>query len=150
TIRRWRAKGWKPPAPAKIEILPPDQPIATRGHALANLLVTVAIGIGILALAINGQTGWHYGVTPLAAMTFAAMAVAGNTLAIFLPSAASHLWHSRHAVLAIAAWVVWCAAAGLALFAALGFVERNVSDTAAGRRAVVSMASASTDQRTAA
>jgi hypothetical protein len=50
----------------------------------------------------------------------------------------------------VAAWVVWSAAAGLAPFASLGFVERNVSDTVAGRRAVAVAAASITEQRTAA
>ena len=116
----------------------------------AGVLILVAIGIAILALVINAQTGWHFGTTPLAAVTFAAMATAGDLLAIVLPSAAARLWHSRHRVLAMAAWVVWSTAAGLAVLASLGFVERNVSDTAAGRRAVVATAAAVTEQRTAA
>jgi hypothetical protein len=100
TIRRWRAKGWAPVIPDAIRILPQDQSVPTAaqgsGRTLAALLIIVAIGIAILALAINGQTGWHFGTTPLAAVTFAAMAVAGDLLAIVLLSAAGLLWRTRH------------------------------------------------------
>ncbi len=47
----------------------------------------------------------------------------------------------------MAAWGTWSAAATLAVLASLGFVERHVSDTAAGRAAIVTTASAATDQR---
>jgi hypothetical protein len=153
TIRRWRAKGWQPPTHAAIEILAPDQHVAS-GHApcrsMATVLIIVASGIAALALTINAQFGHWLGATPLAAVTFAAMAVAADLLAIVLPSAAGHLWHARHRLLAIAGWLVWSAAAALAIFASLGFVERNVSDTAAGRRAVVTAAVVTNDQRTSA
>ena len=108
----------------------------------------VAIGIAMLALVINGQFGHSLGTTPLAAATFAAMATAADLLAIVLPSAASRLWHARHCVMAMAAWVVWSAAAGLAVLASLGFVERNVSDTVAGRQAVVRAAASLAKRRT--
>ena len=89
TIRRWRAKGWAPVAPDAIKILPKDQSVPTAaqgsGRTLATLLIIVAIGIAGLALVINAQTGWHFGTTPLAATTFAAMATAGDLLAIVLP-----------------------------------------------------------------
>jgi len=107
----------------------------------------VSIGIAGLALVINAQFGHGLGTTPLAAATFAGLAVAADALAIFLPAVASRLWHSHHRVLALAAWAVWCAAAGLAVLASLGFVEMNTSDTAAGRRALVTAAAASIDQR---
>ena len=38
---------------------------------VAALLVAIAMGITTLALAINGQTGWRFGATPLASVTFA-------------------------------------------------------------------------------
>src|SRR5262249_15804023 len=51
TIRRWRAKGWAPPAPAAIRILPQDQLVPTLahppGHRLSFVLIVVAIGIAI-------------------------------------------------------------------------------------------------------
>ena len=150
TIRRWRAKGWKPPAQASIEIVQPVQRVATCGHPLAALLILLAISIAVLALVINAQTGWHFGTTPLAAVTFAAMATAGDLLAIVLPSAAARLWHSHHRVMAMAAWVVWSTAAGLAVLASLGFMERNVSDTAASRQAIVTAAASFAEQRTSA
>jgi len=154
TIRRWRAKGWAPPAPAAIRILPQDQSVPTLahppGHRLSFVLIVVAIGIAILALVINGQFGHSLGTTPMAAVTFMGLAVAADVLAIALPTTAAALWHARHRMLAMAAWVVWSAAASLAVFASLGFVERNVSDTAAGRQAVVTSAASFAEQRTSA
>src|SRR5689334_15550342 len=68
TIRRWRAKGWAPPAPAALRILPQDQsvpiPPSPPGRTLALPLIIVACGIAILALTINAQTGFHFGTTP--------------------------------------------------------------------------------------
>jgi hypothetical protein len=114
------------------------------------LIILVAVGVAGLALVINAQTGYHLGTTPIAAATFMCLAVGVDLLAIFLPAAASRLWNQQHRFLAVGAWGVWAAATSLAVLATLGFVERNVSDTAAGRRAIVTTASAATDQRSAA
>jgi len=153
TIRRWRAKGWTPPTTATIEIVEPSQlasiPSTLHGRSLSALLIVVAAAIAGLALVINAQFGHGLGTTPLAAVTFAAMAVVGDLLAVMLPTAAGRLWHACHRGLAVAAWFVWSAAAALAILASLGFVEQNVSDTAAGRRVLVATAAASTNQRTA-
>src|SRR5262245_28748898 len=115
TIRRRIARGWTPP---RVEILPPVPPSVhapstpwTPGPAI---LTIIALAIGALALIINGQTGWRFGTTPLASVTFAGLSLAGDLLAIVLPSAAGVLWHARRRVLATAAWMTWSVAATLA------------------------------------
>jgi hypothetical protein len=136
------------PDPARVTIMPPEPVVSTRWTRV--ILILVAIGIGALALIINGQTGWHFGTTPLASFTFAGLAVAADLLAMVLPGAAVALWHAHHRLLAIGAWLTWPLATGLAMLASLGFIELNVSDTAAGRQAIVTTATATADQRTAA
>jgi hypothetical protein len=155
TIRRWERNGWTPPA---VEVLPLEPVTATTVHPASRgghswtsgILVLTGLSIGALAIAINVQQGMHLGVTPAASWTFAAMSAATDVLALVLPTAAAGLWRARRPVLASTAWTVWTVAAALALLASLGFVERNVSDTAAGRQAAVNMTGAVTDQRSAA
>src|SRR5262245_13143330 len=155
TIRRRIAGGWTPP---HVEVLPPEPATATSVHPPSTpgrpwasiVLVTTALGIGALAIAINIQQGLHLGATPAASWTFAGMAMAADVLALALPSGAVALWHARRPFLATMAWTSWALAASLAVMASLGFIERNISDTTAGRAAVVTMAEATTDQRTAA
>ncbi len=113
------------------------------------VLVTVAIGIAALALAINGQTGWRFGTTLLASITFAGLSLASDLLAIVLPSAAVALWHGRRPLLATAARTTWIVAAALAWMASLGFAELHISDTATGRQAIVATSVAAADQRKA-
>jgi hypothetical protein len=156
TIRRRLAKGWQPPQQLRVhdqrgivEVLPPCPAAARRWPGVAVALIAISIGIAVLALAINGQTGWRFGTTPLASITFAGLSLAGDLLAIVLPSAAVALWHGRRPLLATAAWTTWTVAAALAWMASLGFAELHISDTAAGRRDIVATSVAVADQRKA-
>src|SRR5262245_10358179 len=111
TIRRRLARGWTPP---RVEILlpaPPSVHPSTPWTPGAAILTIIALAIAGLALFINGQTGWRFGTTPLASITFAGLSLAGDLLAIVLPSAAAALWHARRPVLATAAWLTWTVAA---------------------------------------
>jgi hypothetical protein len=156
TIRRRLAAGWQPSRSggphgsrslanlvANVEIIPPS----TRGHPwTASVLVVVAFGIAALAVAINAQTGWSFGTSPMARFTFAGVSVAADILAVILPAAAVALWSYRRPVLATLAWTTWTAVAALAVLATLGFVERHVGDSAAGRAAIVTTATVTADQ----
>ncbi len=75
--------------------------------------------------------------------------MAGDLLAIVLPSTAIALWHGRRPVLATAAWTTWMVAAALAWMGSLGFNELHISDTAARRQAIVATSVAAADQRSA-
>src|SRR5262249_34617000 len=112
---------------ARLRVLPPAA--RTSWTLGAAILTAIALAIGVLALGINGQTGWRFGTDPLAAWTFAGLSVAADALAITLPAAAVALWHAGRRVLALAAWIV----AGLALtgaaLASLGFAELHFGDT---------------------
>jgi hypothetical protein len=113
------------------------------------ILIILALLIGALALAINAQTGWRFGTTPLAALTFASLSVAVDGLAIALPAAAIALWHADRRVLALAAWIVCGAAVVGATLASLGFAQLHFGDTAAGRASIVAKMNAVADQRAA-
>ena len=130
---------------ARVTVMPPRRQVSWS----AALLVFIALATAALALVINGQSGWRYGTTPLAAVTFAGLALAADLLAIVLPAAAVALWHSGRGGLAASAWTTWGVAASLAALATLGFVELNTADTSAGRQAIVASATAGTDQRNA-
>jgi hypothetical protein len=143
TVRRRLARGWvpTPSAPTNDAPLCPV-PLASRERTLgAFVLVGIAVAIGALALAINGQTGWRFGTTTLASATFAGLALTGDLLVLVLPAAAVALWHARRRVLAVSAWTTWTLAAGLAAVASLGFVELYTSDTAAVRQAIIATSS---------
>jgi hypothetical protein len=148
TIRRRIANGWTPPVGPQfvenVEILPPP---ASGRPVLAATLIALAIGIATLAVGINMQTGWHFGTSPVAAMTFSSLSVGADILALTLPATAAGLWHIQRRLLAVAAWAMWSLAATLAALASLGFVELHTSDTVAGRQAVVAMVAGATEQR---
>lgn len=142
TIRRRIAAGWRPPV---VEVLPPMA--STPGHGwTAGVLVATAAGIGALAIAVNAQAGFALGSTPMARTTFSGMAVAADALAFVLPAAAAALWSRRRPVMAAMAWATWTAVAVLAVLATIGFVERHIGDTAAGREAVIASATAASDR----
>src|SRR5262249_8996948 len=44
----------------------------------AVVLIIIAFAIATLALIINGQSGWRYGTTVLAAVTFAGLSLAAD------------------------------------------------------------------------
>jgi hypothetical protein len=134
------------PIAARVTIMPPRRPAPWT----SAVLVIIALAIAALALTINGQTGWRFGTTPLAAVTFTGLALAADLLAIILPAAAVALWHAGRGGLAASAWMTWIVAASLATLASLGFVELHTADTAAGRAAIVTTATLTADQRTAA
>src|SRR5262249_45904281 len=155
TIRRWLADG-KLPVPVEepqVELLEPE-PVQHVHRAstpwTSAVLVLLALVIGALALVINGQTGWRFGTTPLAAVTFAGLALAGDLLAIVLPATAGALWTIHRPLLAMLAPTTWTLCAALATLASLGFVELHTSDTAAGRAALVTASTTAVEQRTAA
>jgi hypothetical protein len=135
-----------PGRPGHLEVLPP---VAHSSSSGAAILIAVALAIGALALAINGQTGWRFGTTTFAAITFASLSVAADVLAITLPTAAVALWHARRKGLALAAWIVAGVALAGAALASLGFAELHFGDTAAGRHAIVMTSSTLADQRAA-
>src|SRR5262249_48549981 len=131
----------------RFEALPPAaRSLWTSGAAV---LTIIALAIGVLALVINGQTGWRFGTTPLAAWTFAGLSIAADALAITLPAVAVALWHAGRRRLPLTAWIVAGVAITCAALASLGFTELHFADTAAGRRAIVTTSSTLADQRTA-
>lgn len=129
------------PIPPRIEGPP------TRWTAGAVFLAGIALAIATLALFVNGQTGWAFGTTPLAAVTFAGLSLAADLLAIALPATAAALWGGRHRVLATTAWAVWMVAAAMATLASLGFAEMHIGDTAAGRQSVITTSASLATQR---
>ena len=143
TVRRRLARGWvpTPSAPTKNTPLSPI-PLPGSGRTLGIVVLAgIAVAIGALALAINGQTGWRFGTTTPASVTFAWLALGGDLLVLVLPAAAVALWHARRPVLAASAWTTWTVAAALAALASLGFVELYTSDTAAVRQAIIATSS---------
>jgi len=141
TVRRRLARGWVPTPSAPTKSAPLTPPVCGDRTLGMVVLVSIAVAIGILALAVNGQTGWRFGTTTLASVSFAGFALAGDLLVLVLPAAAVALWHARRPVLAVSAWATWTLAAALAALASLGFVELYTSDTAAERQAGIAMSS---------
>ena len=138
------ARPWVPP-----RVLPPEAPSDWGRLALIAVLALISFGVIALALFINGQTGWHFGTSSLASMTFMGLAIAGDVLAFVLPATVVALWHGRRRRLASMALLTCVAVSMLAVLNTLGFVELHTTDTAAGRQAIVTTASASTDRRNA-
>jgi hypothetical protein len=122
----------------------------TNGCGIGVVLMGTATAIAVLAITINAQTGWRLGTTPLAGMTLAGLSIAADILAIVLPSAAVALSWNRRWALAVGAWLTWSLAASMATLASVGFASLHISDTAAARAAIVSTATETSSQRTAA
>src|SRR6516164_8304388 len=141
SARRRLARGWVPTPSAPTKSAPLTPPVCGDRTLGMVVLVSIAVAIGILALAVNGQTGWRFGTTTLASVSFAGFALAGDLLVLVLPAAAVALWHARRPVLAVSAWATWTLAAALAALASLGFVELYTSDTAAVRQAIIATSS---------
>jgi hypothetical protein len=161
TIARRLQKGWAPSVSTQTAIDPKNldpidvaykcaPPGRKPGRKMGGVLIILAVAIAGLALIINGQTGFSYGTTPLAAGTFAGLSIAADLLAIVLPSAAVALWWNCRRILSASAWVVWGLAASMAMLASLGFASLHLGDTAAGRAAIVTTATAASDQRSSA
>lgn len=104
--------------------------------------------MGALAMAINAQTGWRFGTTPIDAGIFAGLSVLVDSWALVLPTKAVCLWRARRRVLSASAWVTWAAVTTMAVLATLAFASLNVEDTAAGRAAKVATATALAEKRT--
>jgi hypothetical protein len=136
---------------ATVEVTAPSAHTSERASWTlgAAILTIIAVLIGTLALVINAQTGWRFGTTPLAALTFACLSVAVDGLALALPAAAVGLWHAGRRVLSIAAWIVAGAAVVGATLASLGFAQLHFGDSAAGRAAIVANTNAVADRRAA-
>jgi hypothetical protein len=134
------------------ERVPQEAPHETRtsGRGVGVVLVATAFAIAALAIVINAQTGWRFGASPLASVTFAGLSVAADMLAIVLPSAAAALWWNRRRVLSVGAWATWVLATGMATLASIGFASLHISDTAAARAAAIATTTETTNQRNAA
>ena len=113
------------PIDARVTVMPPRRRVSWS----AMVLVIIAFAIAALALVINGQTGWRFGTTPLAAVTFAGLALAADMLAIVLPAAAVTLWHAGRRGLAASAWTTWIVAASLATLCVAGASSRRTPET---------------------
>lgn len=136
-------------AAATLHQMPQREARAT-GRGTGLVLMGTAAAIAGLAIVINAQTGWRFGTSPVASGTFAGLSIAADILAIVLPSAAVALWWNGRRTLSAGAWATWLLAASMATLASVGFASLHISDSAAGRAAIVSTAAETANRRNAA
>jgi hypothetical protein len=130
-----------PPAPAPIALPPLTIIAAPATAALApagSRLIAVIVGATALALAavglvLNANFAASLGQSGLAAVLLAAIGLAMDVMAVTLPTAASRLWHQRHPLAAVTAWLIWAGALAMMLLAGIGFASTNIGDAVAGR-----------------
>ena len=135
--------------PATVTLLEPDRH-GRPSRKTGAVLVILALVIAALALIINGQTGWRFGTTTLASATCAGLSVAADALAIILPSAAVGLWWDGRWTLSASAWATWMLAVTMAGLASIAFASLHMGDAGAARAAIVTTATETANQRTAA
>jgi hypothetical protein len=125
--------------PATTAVVLPAVPIAAPTVApTGSRLIAVIVGATALALAgvglvLNANFAASLGQTGLAAALLAAIGLAMDVLAVTLPTAASKLWHQRHPLAALTAWLIWAGALAMMLLAGIGFASTNIGDAVAGR-----------------
>jgi hypothetical protein len=156
TVRRRLANGWQPSDRPKIEILPPNQNVATDGHPVAthngsyitaSILALSALALGGIQLAIDAQYAGAFGRTPIEAMLQATQGVAIGLAAMMLPSVAAVLRHTGQPAWSRIAWAIWPGFLVLTVLAGMGFSAGGLSDTLAGRAASIEQAQSARDQR---
>jgi hypothetical protein len=119
------------------------------GWAGPLALAAVALFLALLGGAINFQAGHQMGTDAASRLTFAAIAVGADVLALAMPAAACALWHQRERISALVAWAVWAGTLALCLFGTFTFSTVHLADRAASRQAVVATASDLATQRAA-
>ena len=157
TIRRRLANGWQPSDNRQIEILPPNQNVATDGHPVAtrhgsyvtaSILALSALALGGIQLAIDAQYAGAFSRTPVEAVLQATQGIAIGLAAMMLPSVAAVLRRTGQAGWSRIAWAIWPGFLVLSVLAAMGFSAGGLSDTLAGRAASIEQAQSAREQRT--
>jgi hypothetical protein len=159
TMRRRLANGWQPSDRPQIEILPPNQNVATDGHPLATagqrqgsyvaatVIALAALALGGIQLAIDGQYAGGFGRTPVETALQATQGVAIGLAAMMLPSVAAVLRRTGQAAWSRIAWAIWPGFLALSLLAAMGFSAGGLSDRLASRAGAIEQAVLAKDQR---
>ncbi len=109
-------------------------PPAHRAWDLQSaLMLTAAIGLGLVGLVINARFAASFGRSNEAAFLLAAIGVLIDVLAVILPSVGCRLQGSGNRAVGSVAWCLWLFVAGMSLLAGVGFSASNIGDAIADR-----------------
>jgi hypothetical protein len=109
-------------------------PPAHRAWDLQSaLMLTAAIGLGLVGLVMNARFAASFGRSNEAAFLLAAIGVLIDVLVVILPSVGCRLWGFGNSAAGSVAWCVWLFVAGMSLLAGVGFGASNIGDAIADR-----------------
>ena len=104
------------------------------------LLATAAFALAGVGITTNGWFARSLGSSDTAGWLFLAIGVAGDLVALVMPSCAAGLWHNGQRATSLIGWAVWTLTFAFAVTAGIGFASVNIADVAAARAARVTPA----------
>jgi hypothetical protein len=125
-----------PPADGVIAepAVTPRPTVAPSRHYFAPvLLMTAALALAAVGIAINGWFARSLGSSDVAGWLFLAVGVAADLVALVLPSMAAGLWQAGQRATALVGWAVWLVTFVFAVTAGIGFASTNISDVTLAR-----------------
>src|SRR5262249_49168080 len=102
----------------------------TLHHLVAAILFGLAIVVAYFGLRINAWYGASLARDAEAAGLLSGLSIAGDAVALLVPTAAAIVVGRIYKV---AAWALWVITLAIALMAAIGFAAVNIADTTASR-----------------
>jgi hypothetical protein len=103
-------------------------------------LVTAAFVLAGVGITTNGWFARSLGSSDTAGWLFLAIGVAGDLVALVMPSCAAGLWHNGQRAASLVGWAVWTLTFAFAVTAGIGFASVNIADVAAARAARITPA----------
>jgi hypothetical protein len=100
----------------------------SRRYLAPVLLMTAALALGAVGIAINGWFARSLGSSEAAGWLLLAIGVAADLVSLVMPSCAAKLWRTRQRATALVGWAVWLVAFVFAVTAGIGFASTNISD----------------------
>jgi len=117
-------------------------PAVTPSHrSVASIfLVTAAFVLAGVGITTNGWFARSLGSSDTAGWLFLAIGVAGDLVALVMPSCAAGLWRNGQRAASLVGWAVWMLTFAFAVTAGIGFASVNIADVAASRGARITPA----------
>jgi hypothetical protein len=128
-----------PETPSPTVPLPAVTPSSYRSVA-SIFLATAAFVLAGVGLTTNGWFARSLGSSDTAGWLFLAIGVAGDLVALVMPSCAAGLWHNGQRATSLVGWAVWTLTFAFAVTAGIGFASVNIADVAAARAARITPA----------
>jgi hypothetical protein len=111
-----------------------------RRSAASLSLVAAAIALAGVGMTTNGWFARSLGSSDTAGWLFLTIGVAGDLVALVMPSCAAGLWYNGQRATSLAGWAVWALTFAFAVTAGIGFASVNITDVASARAARITPA----------